>query len=69
MGEMTKFYVQHLKYFLQLHFDHNISLDVLSRYIASTILMDAYPPDMHSKLPINTMICVAYDFMQSLIPY
>ena len=60
-------YVQHLKNFLQLHFDHNISLDVLSRYIASTILMNVYSSDMHSKLHINTMICVAYDFMQSLI--
>lgn len=61
-------YIQHLKNFLQLHFDHNISLNVLSRYIASTILMDAYPPDMHSKLHINTTISIAYDLMQSLIP-
>ena len=47
-------YAQHLENFLQLRVEHNISLDVLSRYIASSILMDAYPPDMHSKLCIPT---------------
>lgn len=42
-------YIQHLENFLQLHTTHHISLHILSHYIASTILLDAYPPDMHSK--------------------
>lgn len=54
-------YVQHFKKKFELNFDHNISFDVLSRYIVLTILINIYFSDMHNKFHINTMICVVYD--------
>ena len=45
-------YIQHLESCLRLHKSHQLPFDILLRYIASTILLDAYPPDMHSKIHI-----------------
>lgn len=42
-------YIDHLINFLQLGLQNNVSDKVMTTYIVSTILMDAYPIGMHSK--------------------
>ena len=40
---------EHLRTFLDLGLKQNISQSDMCSYIASTILLDAYPPNMHSR--------------------
>lgn len=52
-------YAQHFANFFKFRVNHNISLDILSKYIASTIIMNVYSSNMHSKLFIETIMNVA----------
>lgn len=42
-------YVNHVTNFISLGNDHFVSWNNLTSFLASSILMDAYPPRMHSK--------------------
>ena len=39
----------HLASFLRVGLDHGADLDTLVRFVASTLLLDAYPPGMHRE--------------------
>lgn len=55
-------YPQCLENFFQLCMEHDISLGVLLRYMASSRPLDAYPSDTHSKLCIyNNTIDITYN--------
>ncbi|MCJ1231936.1 hypothetical protein MMC12_008615 [Toensbergia leucococca] len=49
-------YQDHLTSFLRLGTKHKISYDVMMGFIASTILLDAYPPLMHSKTVLLNLL-------------
>ena len=49
-------YSEHLSEFLRLCVEHKISLRIQTTYIASTILLDAYPPGMHRELALVTHV-------------
>lgn len=42
-------YTSHLQNFLSIGLKYRVSYETISSYIASAILMDAYPPKMHSE--------------------
>jgi len=49
-NEIGEDYRSHLYAFLSLGKDYFLSYESLTSYLASTILMDTYPPRIHSKL-------------------
>ena len=48
-NEVGPDHADHLKSFFRLGVDHGLSNDIMGRFIASTILLDAYPPRMHRE--------------------
>ena len=48
-NEVGREHADHLTSFLRLGADGGLSDDTMASFIASTILLDAYPPKMHRK--------------------
>jgi len=48
-NEVGPDHADHLTSFFRLGVDHGLSNDIMGRFIASTILLDAYPPRMHRE--------------------
>lgn len=48
-NEVQDNYVGHLSTFLQLGKTHSLSYDDVAFFLASTIVLDSYPPGMHSE--------------------
>jgi hypothetical protein len=51
---VTGDFQDHLKLFLQLCVEQRFPPDITIAFIASAILLDSYPPDMHRKCPFYT---------------
>ena len=52
-NEVQPDFVHHLSRFLQVGESHQIPRDALMAFIASNILLDAYPPKMHGTIPLH----------------
>jgi len=50
-NEVGPDHADHLLSFYRLGMDHGLSYDTMGRFVASTILLDAYPPKMHREYP------------------
>ncbi len=50
-NEVSLDHADHLLSFYRLRMDHGLSYDTIGRFVASTILLDAYPPKIHREYP------------------
>jgi len=52
-NEVQPDFIHHLSRFLRVGESHQTPRDALMAFIASNILLDAYPPKMHGKIPLH----------------
>ena len=52
-NEVQPDFIHHLSRFLQVKESHQTPCDALMAFIASNILLDAYSPKMHGKIPLH----------------
>lgn len=67
-NEVTNNYAEHFKSFVSLGTEYFVAYQSLVSFIASAIMMDAYPPRMHSKLTDPTLKRIQSNYLAEFDP-